>query len=257
MRFWPPIAASTPVRSRIISPVLWWALLLGILVHLAGFFIFHVATKPMPSAGNEVPFVRFLPDRIMRDGAILQERASLFDSAPLFIPTRWSSTAQGTPLFNGERLPVFGDYLPDFSLVDELRPGRSFGLEEHSVRRLEDLLALRFLDPLASVGQQASELVSLEPWVATMEVRQLQPIAGMPGAESRLLPLGSFEGFSGQAQPLRIYLRIGPSGRLLSRPVLVESSGREAIDSRVLEMLIAPSMLARLPSGYLEISVFL
>ena len=107
--------------QRMVSPVLRIALLLGIAVHLAGFLIFRVVSNPLPDREPAAAFVQFLSTGLMAGDADLEEKAILFDSAPLFIPTRWNASSR---IFTG--IGVVDRQLPDFEpaidLTADLQP---------------------------------------------------------------------------------------------------------------------------------------
>ena len=243
--------------SRLLSPALRWTLLLGVLVHLIGFLLFRVVTSPLPVTEEKRPFIVFLPDQAMSEGALLEARASLFDSAPLFVPTRWSTSARVYPDFDSQGHFAFEDYLPSISLVDELRPRKSFGLEEYEVERPEDLLALRFLSPWQSFGQDQEEPARLNDWSPVAHVRVIGGGELTNPAESKILRASSLSELASSEGPVKFYLNISASGRLFSRPVLVESSGLEEVDASVMDWILDPETIARLPTGYLEVSVYL
>ena len=243
--------------SRLLTPALRWMLLLGVLVHLIGFLLFRVVTSPLPVTEEKRPFIMFLPDQAMSEGALLEARASLFDSAPLFVPTRWSTSARVYPDFDSQGNFPFEDYLPSISLVDELRPRKSFGLEEYEIERAEDLLALRFLRPWQSFGQDQDDPARLNDWSPVAHVRVIGGGELTNPADSEFLRASSLSKLASSQGPVRFYLNISASGRLLSRPVLVESSGLEEVDSSVMDWILDPATIARLPAGYLEVSIYL
>lgn len=243
--------------SRLLSPGLGWVLLLGVGVHLAGFLLFRVVSNPLPVTEEKRPFILFLPDQAMSEGALLEARASLFDSAPLFVPTKWSTTARIYPDFEGQEISAFEDYSPSIALVDELRPQRSFGLEEYSVERPEDLLALPLLRPLESFGQEQTETTEVDEWHPIIHVQVIGRGESASSANAKSLRADRLSALPSVDRPVRCYITISASGRLLSGPIMVDSSGRAEIDSKVIDWLVDPSTIAQLPAGYLEVSVFL
>ncbi|MFP4156022.1 MAG: hypothetical protein ACLFU4_00215 [Opitutales bacterium] len=192
----------------------------------------------------------------MSEGALLEARASLFDSAPLFVPTRWSTSAGDYPDFDARETLAFEDYSPVISLGEELRPQGSFGLEAYPVEQPEDLLEPKFLRPLKSFGQDHREVTGVREWVPRVQVRVIgggETAAPAPGtilrAERLSVPPAA-------EAPIRFYVNISASGRLLARPVVAESSGRARADSEVMDWLVDPATIARLPAGYLEVCVY-
>ena len=129
--------------QRMVSPVLRIALLLGIAVHLAGFLIFRVVSNPLPDREPAAAFVQFLSTGLMAGDADLEEKAILFDSAPLFIPTRWNASSR---IFTG--IGVVDRQLPDFEpaidLTADLQPSTRVLADSDPVAEPIDLLALRY-----------------------------------------------------------------------------------------------------------------
>jgi hypothetical protein len=227
-----------------------------VLVHLVGFFFFRVVTSPLPVLKEKSPFIVFLPDQVMSEGALLEARASLFDSAPLFVPTRWSTSVRNYPDFGGPETLAFEDYLPFISLADELRPQGSFGLQAYPVEQLEDLLDPRFLRPLRSFGQNHREVTGGREWIPTVQIQVIGGDETAAPAPGIILRADRLSALPAAEAPIRFYVNISASGRLLARPVLVESSGRAESDSQVMDWLLDPATIARLPAGYLEVSVY-
>jgi hypothetical protein len=243
--------------GKAFSPLLRWLLLLGILVHLAGFMLFRVSSNPLPSSEPKQPFVVFLSGSSMEEGAALEARASLFDSAPLFVPGRWSASTRVQPDFAASAVPGFPEYLPAISLVDELQPALELELEVAPVESPEDLLQLRFMRLLGTLGRRDAEPIPLEPWEPRARVRVLDAslqTALAPEAET-LLPLPPALGPE-SLRPIILQCTIGSDGRLLSAPLLVQSSGNEAVDRAALDWVVSPAVLARLPAGLLELELF-
>lgn len=241
----------------LVSPLLRWTLLVGVMVHFVGFMLFRVVSNPLPTIKEEAPFIVYLPEQALAGDALLEAQASLFDTAPLFIPTPWSAAARVLPDFGAKRDFAFKDYLPSISLIEALKPGRSFGLDEYSVSQPEDLLALHFLEPLASFGQDPPPDASVADWQPFVELRLIQDADQTVSFDAKTLSLSGLPQPEGLIRPIRAYVSVSTSGRLLSRPFLVESSGSEAIDAQVMEWLMAPETIAGLPSSYLEVSIYL
>ena len=186
------------------------------------------------------------------------KRERLFSTRPpLFVPTRWSTSARIYPDFDSRGHFAFEDYLPSISIVDELRPRKAFGLEEYEVERPEDLLALRFLSPWQSFGQDQEDPARLNDWTPVAHIRVIGGDELTTPTDSRALRVNSLPKRPSSQGPVRLYVNISASGRLFSRPVLVESSGLEEIDSSVMDWILDPATIARLPKGYLEVSVYL
>ena len=83
--------AAQPRSQKMISPLLQLALLLGVLFHLVGFLIFRVVSSPLPDRALSQPYVEYVSAGSLASDRELEEQLALFDSSPLFIPTRWNA----------------------------------------------------------------------------------------------------------------------------------------------------------------------
>jgi len=242
-------------HSRHISPLLKTALLLGVLVHLSGFFMFSVISNPLPSREESRAFISLVPTEGQGDEAELIEQASLFDSAPLFIPGEWSS-ASG--VFSSKILrdwQVFPDYEPSIELMDEVKPNRLLLPEAAAVRQPSDLLDLRFWDLLRYFGQSELEVETPESWSSVAVATAISGGDGhSPDLNIRIeadLPSTEFA-----ESPIVFFLNMSAPGLPTGAPVLGRSSGSEDLDAAALEWLSRPETLAKLPAGFLQIRVF-
>lgn len=238
-----------------ISPLLKVALLLGILVHLSGFFMFRVISNSLPSREETTAFISLVPTDVTGYETELIEQASLFDSAPLFIPGAWSS-ASG--VFSSKILrdwQVFPDFEPSIELMDEVKPGRLSLHHAAGLKEPSDLLGLRFWDLFSQFGQGE---VHLDKPKDRSSVAVATIISGNDeypsGSDVRLDAKLQSEAFASRL--LVFSLNMSAPGLPIGAPVLRESSGSPSLDAEVLEWLTRPETLARLPAGFLELRVF-
>lgn len=242
-------------NSRHISPLLKIALLLGVLLHLSGFFIFRVIFNPLPSSEEGAAFIALVPTDVEDDEDELIEQASLFDSAPLFIPGEWSSASN---VFSSRVLQdwqVLPDFEPSIELKEEVQPDRLSLPVIAAVEEPSDLLDFRFWDLFSAFGQGEIQMEAPGAWnslaVATV-------ISGngeySPGSSIHLeadLASGEFA-----MRPLVYFLNMSAPGLPLGDPLLRQSSGSASLDAEVAEWLTRPDTLAKLPAGFLELRVF-
>ena len=149
--------------NRILSPFSYVLILLGVCAHLVGFLVFRVVLNPLPTREAMPPFVQFVSPSKLLSGAVLEEQAALFDSAPLFVPGKWNASHNLRPLSRERTLlsfSAYGEPQSDFStaLISE---GLPVGLKS-AVTEPSDLLALRYWDLFRGVGQTASAIEELE-----------------------------------------------------------------------------------------------
>ena len=139
-------AQSRPVgdtTNRILSPFSYVLILLGVFAHLVGFLVFRVDSNSLPTREAMSPFLQFVSPSTLLSGAVLEEQAALFDSAPLFVPGKWNASHNLRPLSRERTLlsfSAYGEPQSDFStaLISE---GLPVGLES-AVTEPADLLAL-------------------------------------------------------------------------------------------------------------------
>ena len=111
---------SAPHRSqRLVSPLFRIGLLLGVAIHLAGFLIFRVTSNPLPDREEVGPFVEYVSAGSLAIDRELEEQAELFDSAPLFIPTRWNASHMTTYDVGDALQAAFSDFEPEVDLLGE------------------------------------------------------------------------------------------------------------------------------------------
>ncbi|PXA05695.1 hypothetical protein DDZ13_02145 [Coraliomargarita sinensis] len=242
-------------NSRHISPLLKTALLLGVLVHLAGFFMFRVISSPLPSREESTAFISLVPTEVEGDEAELVEQASLFDSAPLFVPGEWSS-ASG--VFSSKILrnwQVFPDYEPDIELMAEVKPDRLSLQQATEVREPMDLLALRFWDMFSYFGQGGIEAEAPERWASVAVATIISGNSAYPqDFNLRIkadLPSGEFA-----ERPVVFYVNMTAPGLLTGAPVLRQSSGSADLDAEAVAWLKQAKILAQLPAGFVELRIF-
>lgn len=244
-------------NARHLSPLLRVALVLGLLVHALGFLIFRIASDPLPGRQENSAFITLVSTEMEEDAAELVEQASLFDSAPLFIPGEWSSAAQVFAARTEQDWRSFSDLEPDLELKDEIRPSRFSLARVAALEQPSDLLDWRFWDLLSAFGEQEFGIEALESLGSTASVTVLSGNEVYPSGYNIRLDLDLPEEESSLAtQPLVLVLNMSAPGLPLGAPLLKESSGSDALDAKVLEWLARPATLAQLPAGFLELRVF-
>jgi hypothetical protein len=105
-----------------------FVLVLGFLVHLVGFTYLKLRRNPDTGDIFKRPFVHF--DGVNQDASnqVVQERSMLFDSAPLFLPTRWNTAGvYEQPDLSKVQTPLFYLYSEQITLSeDTLSPESSY-----------------------------------------------------------------------------------------------------------------------------------
>ncbi|MFU8847401.1 MAG: hypothetical protein ACNA77_01620 [Opitutales bacterium] len=244
-------------RARHLSPLLQAALVLGLLVHALGFLIIRIASDPLPAREENPAFITLVSTEGQEDAAELVEQASLFDSAPLFIPGEWSSAAQVFSARTERDWRSFPSFEPELELKDEIRLSRLSLAQRSDLERPSDLLNWRFWDLFAAFGEKESSVEAFESAGSIASVTILSGNAVYPPEYNlrMAVDLPVDEAFFA-AQPLVLTLNLSAPGLPMGAPLVEQSSGSEALDARLLEWLRRPATLAQLPAGFLELRVY-
>lgn len=236
--------------QRLLSPVLRISLLLGVILHLAGFLVFRVVSKPLPSNQESRPFVQFVSPEILTAGAELEEQAALFDTAPLFIAGEWNAAHNIAAPIRDRGLQRFSTYQPEMDVAGALVPaGISLG-QEFLVRDPVDLLDLRFWDIFKGIALSEGVVPEMEATVPFVEVRSLNGHHTWVGPiEADIVSLSA-------DQPAQYFLSVEGGGRILGRPTLSVSSGDAAFDAVAYNWIVESGLAAGLDPGHFEILLY-
>ncbi|CAI8356323.1 MAG: Uncharacterised protein [Opitutia bacterium UBA7350] len=196
------------------------------------------------------PFLRFAPLQAVSQYDAISEQAMLFDTAPLFIPTRWSFAQQKLPSQSVAIPAGFEDFEPLIELLSQMSAGDALEADSGLVQSPLDMLGPSFLK-LFSGNSGLSELK--EPFpdpVATAYYRSVN--AGW----LRLAVLPSLDTVSPLTEPVIFYVNIPKTREMLVLPSMASGSGIVAFDRAVRNWLSSPEVLALLPIGYSEVVVY-
>jgi len=245
------LKSSESASQRFLPPMLGIALILGVLVHLAGFLFFQVVSSPLPDRQKQKPLIRYLSNETFSGDLELEEQAILFDSAPLFLPTKWSASSQIFRIKETEPL-IFPEFEPVIDLLDDLEPLGSLVKQAHTVVAPEDLLASRYWNFFDSFARDDSRPVALQSSAPFAEIRPLEPVGGA----GLIVPVKIGFEFDVLIDPVELLVRVDHWGHLTGQPYLVASSGDGDFDQAVTEWLKDAAEEAQLPAGYLSVRVF-
>jgi len=254
-----PATDAPRVRTaRRLSPLLRVAFFLGILVHFLGFLIFRIASDPLPTRQEEAAFIALVTAASGPGDSGLMEQASLFDSAPLFVPGEWSAAAQVFLDRDVADWRDFPDIEPDIKLMDALRPPGLSLAGVAPVQQPADLLDLRFWNLLRTFGQKELDVLAFEYAGSLVQVtviggHQQYPQLLLDHDIRMELDVPPGEAATG---PLVLYVNMSAPGFPIGAPVIGQSSGSAVWDRQVLAWLRRPATLAQLPAGYLQLRVF-
>jgi hypothetical protein len=236
-----------------ISPLLRVGLLLGVAVHLAGFLIFRVVSSPLPNRQPVRPYVEYVSAQSLASDLELEEQAILFDSAPLFIPTRWNASQMIEVEFEDALREQLPEFEPNIQLLSELKPSSFLVPQRIQVSEPVDLLASRFWRFFTGFAESANPVVGFPDVSPVAEVS----IVGQESEGVLSIPVElNYTTSSSVERPAEYYVRVSNDLFFLSAPTLGQSSGNSDFDRAVSEWLSRPEVLRQLPSGYLSIKVF-
>lgn len=245
--------SATSRSQKMISPLLRVGLLLGVALHLAGFLIFRVVSSPLPDRKATRPYVEYVSAVSLASDRELEEQAALFDSAPLFIPTRWNAS-QVITFDSGDTLRAqFPQFEPNVDLLGELEPSSLLVAQNVRVDAPIDLLASRFWRFFAGFAKSATPVVAFPDAPPVAEVS----VVGQESLRPKSIPVElNYATASPVDRPVVYYVRLSGSGLALGAPALGQSSGNEDFDGAVAEWLSRPEVFGQFPKGYLSIKVF-
>ncbi len=239
-------------RMRSFAP---WVLL-GMVVHLAGFLLLRIEMATAPSLTVIPPFVSWVSVEANADDNLFHEQSLLMDTSVLFIPRparfdalQWNTPERGYAM-------RFQPIEPNIRM-DTIESVRNIGLSErYAITRPEDLLANRFwrlFDRIGFTDLSAPKAPSATP--AGFRISHWQSHANPEErVAERLPPFGDRRGRL-LAAPAEMVLHVDERG-LIGRPVrLTEPGNREFIDSAQL-WLSQPFLHYQLPPGSYSIRIF-
>lgn len=238
---------------RFLSPVLRVALMVGVAVHLAGFLLFRVISNPLPTRDDRAAFVRYVSAGSLAGDLALEEQAQLFDSAPLFVPTKWNA-AQNVSLAQRDRVRErFAEFEPSIDLLKALDNSDALIGSGDSVGQPGDLLASRFWVFFERFGQSDDVVQTFA------DTGHFAEVAIVGSARQSAMTLDCPMEFNDPApvnEPVQLYIRVGGDGRRLGEPLIATTSGNEAFDRAAQRWLQLPATVGRLPAGYLSVTVY-
>ena len=240
----------SPGRLSLLLKVGLWTV---IGLHVLVLFLFRLDYNYLPNHEPSKPYITFVSEKSFAKDAELEEYALLFDSAPLFIPTRWNASQSVKVDFENTSLGPFSEFEPEIELLSELQPNDLLIADSYSVKKPSDLIASRFWRFFEGFGQSAETIPASKEAVPVAEVsvigESMNPTLSL---KVNLEPAVS----SSMPRSVSYTICRLNGGLIWSTPTLVETSGNEAFDQSVARWIQRPDVLAKLPVGYLSIRVF-
>jgi len=229
-----------------------WPIALGVVAfavaaHLA--LLYFLPTEPVGHVQNEAqePFMTF--DQPGHGGDMTREQAMLLDSAPLFLPTRWSTALIGDVDKAVYKADFFDSFPQEISLSSENI--RTFPLRGAGAEQSDDQLGPERVTPSLGASAEIVARMKLPSRGAFFEVSRVSDgQTVLSGTFPSPLP-GAVDGLW---QPVDMWVRIVQAG-VLGQPLLAGSSGVEDLDAALRGLVARSEAVALLPPGYYSICV--
>lgn len=225
------------------------AIVVGILLHAAGFLAFGINLGSPPKPAAPKPFLVFLEPGQFLDPVLL-EHALLQDSAPLFLPTYWNVAANPEEGQEPYVSPDLFSYFPEEITLTE----KTFVAVTESVapvRRTPSLLGVGESNPFRLFGKDSNmSVVKLSERRGWWELRRLSSSELI--SEGELPELAELSNL-GLWEPAEFLLSVSREG-LLGLPLVYKSTGSVPADNAIRELL-SHGEFRHLRPGYYSVVV--
>ena len=227
------------------------ALVIGVLIHIAGFFIFKVISYPEPETNEVKSFLVLAEPDTNPDSRILQEQAVLFDTVPLFLPSIWNVSGRNNSYDGFQKINqpmLFSPYpeqitISENSIIPSLNESLTEGVSAMT------LLDLQYWDFFTVYGLKETPNLPLPRRDGYIELYELRSgrladariIEWIDDSENR-------EATDLLWTPMTFLVRI-EYGLLKGEPLIITDSGNEAINRKMRRYLNETFPFAGLVSG--------
>ncbi|GHC10948.1 hypothetical protein [Cerasicoccus arenae] len=232
------------------NPIAIWALLLGVLVHIAGFFAFSIELPPDQVGPIKAPEI-FYSGADERIDLLMQEQSELLDFEPLFLPT-----ARNASVYLGwselvERTEPFSALPPRLLINDGQFPSRADQFVEPIDKPL-DMLERDTAGSFGAFGQVSGTQEALPYRAGTLEVYREDDsqVTLVKELESGIID----ESVSNLSGVLEWRLAVGEIG-IVGQALLIKGSGLEAVDAAAAQYLLQKAPEWGLPEGYYRVVI--
>jgi hypothetical protein len=243
-------AAGSGTRRRWIA-----ACVVALLVHVLAFWLFTVSSLPAERPVTLRPRLFWAGAKVVTPESALGEQLALFDSAPLFLPTRWNAAGrEGGVREDRSPLEIFDPYRERLSVDENRRPEvlRVFP----SFDRDPAVYVSRFSWPaLAAFGRADGRAAgAVAPRIARVEIWSIAE--GTLAYERDVMPAELPASASWpEWQPMEALIVVESVG-VLGPPLVVRTSGSDLVDGFFRDQIIGrmqPGLI--LPAGYYRVSI--
>ena len=184
-------------------------------------------------------------------GGLLGEQAALFDTEPLFLPTRWNAgrAREVFELSGGAPVPPFPPYDPQIALDAQ----RWLSVENEPSPALltaQELLSARHTNFFSQFGRKRA-VEPLPPRTALIQIRK----GGELVEEIAVKNLSDSVLDERLWSPVDFMVLVGADAVFAGEPLLLGSSGSEAADEALRSLLGRYLNAGRLGQGHFRVSV--
>lgn len=235
------------------DPMRWILLSGGVVALLFAFVVLKIPLVNRVELDDSAAFAQYIIYDDDSRSRRLHEQAKLFDSAPLFLPTKWNyGSALQDNLLMRKGDVLFKPYPPSLLLEgEELADLPIF--EQSKVNRPRELLANRYWSLFGSFGEAEEKLEKQPAGGSFLIVQEFG--AEVPVRRQRLPDRIAEQLEALFWAPTRFSVTVDAIG-MVGAPKLTESSGFEMVDSVLREYLLEPFFSAGLSPGYYRVEIW-
>ena len=178
-----------------------------------------------------------------------RDQSMLLDSAPLFLPTKWSTAAVGGMIFSKDNMDMLESFAPELTLSSEKLKPQPLGMTTDKDASAPSTASI--VGSFIGRNSDSNTKNSLTPRVAYCEVHDADGdkivLSGVLDA-----PVEA----TGEIlwQPVEFWVRVVQQGGI-GAPLLSSGSGSDAIDEALSEMISKSDFLIKLKPGYYRIVI--
>lgn len=212
---------------------------------------------------SKIEFIR--ADQLDQLG-LVSASLELFDTAPLYIPTKWNYSNSVRPMQSGLNQSDFIAFEPNIDIRNALQMTAGFleqGNSNFGTIVPEAVFDPRLLTLFVNSGSEAVQSDTSEPAEsppvirANLEVEVLRAASAQTVTNySRTLLTYSLENQASLLNLNPVILLFGNDRSFASEPRIYQSSSSESFDRAILDWLNEPKHSQSLPNGYLKLTFY-
>ncbi|HNX05331.1 MAG TPA: hypothetical protein PKI32_07495 [Opitutales bacterium] len=230
-----------------------WPLAVGITlaVVFAAVFVWWIApvsNLPIPSRDRTDPFISL--QKPGGAGDMTMDQALLFDSAPLFLPTRWSTALPGRKGFDSRGEDPFELFASEISISGSSLLPPAIPVGDSHPALLPEHGAMGEFSALGRNGSAAG-VPAFDTRGAAFEVRRADDGSlVLSGAAAQTLP----EAGDLLWQPAEFWVMVDQAGPV-GAPLVASGTGSDNLDAALRNLIMAERAIVLLPPGYYRVVI--